>query len=88
MIFVSVNIFRRRLIISSLVKSWLNLCIEESTCHEMVIHLSQKLSSMLCFLFVFFFFFFFLGGGCTFSLVLNKVFNVDAERMIAKTREM
>ena len=30
------------------VKSLLDLCMEESTCIEMVIHLSQRFSSMLC----------------------------------------
>ena len=44
--------------------------MEESTCHEMFIHLSQRLSSMLCVVF------------CTFSLV--KYDFVDAERMIIK----
>ena len=56
--------------------------MEESTCHEMVIYLPQRFSSMLCCCF------FFLGGGCTFSLVLNMIFHVDADRMIVKTREM
>ena len=41
------------LIISLLWKSWLHLCMEESTFHEMVISLSQRFSSMLC-LYLFF----------------------------------
>ena len=52
--------------------------MEESTCHEKVIHLSQKFNSML-FFFPFFIFFF---------NSLKCDFDVDVERMIVKTREM
>ena len=38
--------FRRSFIVVLLLKR-LDLCMEESTCHEMVIHLSQRFSSML-----------------------------------------
>ena len=58
--------------------------MEESTCHEMVVHLSQRCSSMLC-LFIFINFFFFLGGG-HFFISFKYDFNVDAERMTVKTR--
>ena len=51
--------------------------MEEITCHVMVIHLSQKFNSMLFFSF---FIFFFNSFKCD--------FDVDAERMIVKTREM
>ena len=52
--------------------------MEESTCREMVIHLSQKFSGMLCLFYLFLNFF------------INFIydFHVDAERMIDKTREM
>ena len=52
--------------------------MEESTCHEMVIHLSQRLSSMLCFLVVFLHFF----------ISFKYNFHVDAERMIVRMREI
>ena len=50
--------------------------MEESTCHEIVIYLSQRFSSYVLF--------FFGGGGGTFSLVLNTMYDfyVVAERMI------
>ena len=57
--------------------TFFDICMEESTCHEMVIHLSQRLSSMLCFLYVFALF-----------ISSKNAFHVDAERMIVKTREM
>ena len=46
MVLLLVFFFRRSLIILLLVK----ICMEESTCHEMVIYLSQIFSSMLCFM--------------------------------------
>ena len=49
--------------------------MEESTCHDMVIHL---LHAMCIYLFVFLRFF----------VSFKSDFNVDAERMIVKTREM
>ena len=52
--------------------------MEESTCHEMVIHLLQTLSSML-YLFVYF---------LNFFNSFKYDFHVDAERMIVNTREM
>ena len=51
--------------------------MEESTCHEMVIHLLQRFSSML-------FFFSFLYVFISFKLD----FHIDHERMIVKTREL
>ena len=51
--------------------------MEESTCHEMVIYLSQIFSNMLC-LFIFLHFF----------VSFKYDFHIDAERMIVKTREM
>ena len=51
--------------------------MEESTCIEIVIHLSQRLSSMLR-LFIFLLFF----------ISFKYDFHVDAERMIVKTPEM
>ena len=47
--------------------------MEESACHEMVIHIPQRFSSM-CF--------------CTFFISFKYDFHVDAERMIVKTREL
>ena len=66
---LKMQIFRRSLlqchVISLLVKSRFDLCMKESTCHEMVIYLSQifSTSSMLCLFFV-----------CTFSLIFNMIF--------------
>ena len=54
--------------------------MEESTCHEMVIHLSQRFSIMLCFFFVVILALFFIS--------FKYDFLVDAERSIVKTREM
>ena len=51
--------------------------MEESTCHEMVIYLLQRLSSMLCFVVLVFFLHFFISS--------KYDFQVDAERMIVKT---
>ena len=64
---------RRSLKISLL----LDLCMEEITCHGMVINLSQRFSSMLC---LFYFLYFFIS--------FKYDFHVDDERMIFKTREM
>ena len=50
--------------------------MKESTCHEMVIHLSQRFSSMLC-LFLFLQFF---------VISFRYDFHVDAGRMIVKAR--
>ena len=74
---VSSILVDKSLIISLLLKSWLDLCMEESTCIEIVIHLSQRLSSMLR-LFIFLLFF----------ISFKYDFHVDAERMIVKTPEM
>ena len=52
--------------------------MEESTCHEMVIHLSQSLVACLVLLYDFWHFF----------IISKYDFHVDAERMIVKTREM
>ena len=49
--------------------------MEENTCHEMVIHLSQRFSSMLC-LFLFIFLLLFIS--------FKYDFHVDAERIIVK----
>ena len=49
--------------------------MEESTCDEMVIHLSQRLSSVLCLIFLHFF------------ISLKYDFYDDAERMIVKMRK-
>ena len=57
----------------------------ESPCHEMVIYLSQRFSSMLFIYLVFFFFLFFF---LLFFISFKSDFHVDAERMIVKTREM
>ena len=57
--------------------------MEESTCNEMVIHLSQRFSSMLCYV-CFFSFVFFLH----FFISSKYDFHVDAERMIVKARGM
>ena len=51
--------------------------MEESTCHEMVIHLSKRFSSMLCYVYYMHFF-----------ISFKYDFHVDAERVIVKTREM
>ena len=51
--------------------------MEESTCHEIVIYLSQRFSSMLC---VVVFLHFYISS--------KYDFHVDAERMTVKTREM
>ena len=53
--------------------------MEESTFHEMVIYLSLRSSSMLC-VFIFICLHFFIS--------FKYDFHVDAERMIAKTREI
>ena len=50
--------------------------MEETTCHEMVIYLSQILSNMLCF------FNFYLP----FVISLKYDFRVDAKGMIVETR--
>ena len=51
--------------------------MEESACHEMVFHLSQRFISMLCFCMFLHFF------------ISSKYdFHAEAERMIVKTREM
>ena len=55
--------------------------MEESTCHEMVIHLSQRFSRIV--FFNFFAIFLFLH-----FISFKYAFHVDAERMIVKTREM
>ena len=47
--------------------------MEESACHEMVIYLLQRFSSMLCFL--------------HFFISYKYDFHVDAKRTIVKTRE-
>ena len=52
--------------------------MKERTCHEMVIPLLQRFSSMLC---LFYFFW-------HFSISFTYDFHVGAERMIVKTREM
>ena len=39
-------IFRQSLILSLKLKSWLDLCMEQSTCHETVIHLSQRFTDI------------------------------------------
>ena len=52
--------------------------MEESTCHEMVIYLSQRFSSVLC-LFLNFLHFF---------IIFKYDFHIEAEIMIVKTREM
>ena len=52
--------------------------MKESTCHEMVIHLLQRLSSMLCFFVIFLHFF----------ISFKYDFHVEAERMIVKMRAM
>ena len=49
--------------------------MEESACHEMVIHLSQRFSSRS---YVFLHFF----------ISLKYDFHIDAKRMIVKTREL
>ena len=48
--------------------------MEESSCHEMVSHLSQSFSSMLCF----------CMGFLHFFISSKYDFHVDAERMIVK----
>ena len=53
--------------------------MEESVCHEMVIHLSQRFCGMLGLFFIFF---------CIFSLSFKYEFHVGADRMIVNTREM
>ena len=58
--------------------------MEESTCHEMVIYLSQRFSSMSCFYYVFVLFFVF----CTFFISSKYDSYIDAEIIIVKTREM
>ena len=52
--------------------------MKESTCHEMVIHISQRFSSML-YLFIYLLHFF---------SYFKYDFHVDAEKLIVKTREM
>ena len=52
--------------------------MEESTYHEMVIHLSQRFCIMLC-LFIYFLHFF---------ISFKYDFHIGAERMIVKTRDM
>ena len=61
--------------------------MEERKCRQMVIHLSQRSSSMLCCCFVVFFVCFFSHFFALFRL-LKYDFRVDAERMIVKKREM
>ena len=56
--------------------SYFDRCMEESTCHEMVIHLSQILSSMC------------LNYFLHFCISFKYDFHVDTVRMIVKTREM
>ena len=51
--------------------------MEESACHELIIHLSQRFSSILGFDFFLQFF-----------ISFKYDFHVDAERIIVKTREM
>ena len=52
--------------------------MEESKCHGMIIYLSQRFSSMPCFLCAFLHFF----------ISFEYDFHVDADRMMVKTREM
>ena len=51
--------------------------MEESTCHEMVIHLSQRFSGMLC-LFIY----------LNLFISFKRDFHVYAERNTVKTRQM
>ena len=51
--------------------------MEDSTCHEMAIHLSQRFGGMLHVCLIFFAFFF-----TFFFISLKYDFHVDAERMI------
>ena len=55
-------------------KSRLVLCMEENTCHGMVVYLSQRFSSMLYFL--------------HFFISSIYEFHIDAEIRIFKTRDM
>ena len=52
--------------------------MEESTCHEIVIHYRRDI--VVCYLYLFIFLHFFIS--------IEYDFHVDAERMIVKTREM
>ena len=68
--FTETVLFRRSIIYNSIV----DLCMEESTCHEMVIHLSHRFSSMLC-----------LCICCVqFSLVLNVIFTLTLKELKLK----
>ena len=49
--------------------------MEESTFHDMIIHLSQRFRSMLCLFFVYF------------VISFKYDFHIDAERIIVKTRK-
>ena len=61
---------------SSLAKSWHDLCMEESTCHEMIIDLLKRFSCMKCFNFL------------HFSISFKYDFHVDAERIIVKCQQI
>ena len=53
--------------------------MEESTCHKMVIHLSQRFRSMLCLFFFFFFLHFFIH--------FKYDFHVGTESMLVKSEK-
>ena len=61
-------------------RNLIDLCMEESTCHEIVICLLQRFSSMLCFFGVWGFFF------LLFFISFKYDFPVDTERMIVTTQ--
>ena len=71
------SFFDEVVINSSLAKSWHNLCIEESTCHEMIIDLLKRFICTKCLIF------------CTFSFNIFKYdFHIDAERIIVKYQQL
>ena len=63
-------------------KNYLDLGMEESTCHEMIIHLSQRSSSMLCYVMLCYVYLFILY----LFISIYFDFHVDTERIIVKKK--